>query len=507
MKHLGSIAALVFLVIAFAWVSINMFLIDVGRGEMAVLTHKTGIDIPNGEEVAPDETYKGVQKAVLTEGRHWRNPYNWEWEVIDQVVIPEGKLGVLVSKTGEDLSYGEFLAKLDGNGDPTTKGIMPDVLNPGRYPVNTYLFDVIEAEPQTVNAGFKGVVTNLAGPIPENPNTLLVETGFRGVQPATKDPGTYYLNPYRERLTEVDCRSQRYNLSESGEMGFPSKDGFWVSLDGIIEFRVNPENAAQVYVEYNDSENGDRIDEEIVAKVIMPNARSFCRLEGSNKLGREFIQGETRTKFQEDFQLAMRTACEPLGIEIIQALITRIRPPQQIAGPVREREVSKQSESQYVQQIAQQESEQKLAIEKALVDQKRALVKADQEVVKLTTEAMREQEVAVTKANQDLAVAQLKLDAAQDEAAAIEARGKAAADVIRFENEAEAAGWKKAVEAFAGQGDNYAQYVLFQKLAPAYRQVMANTADSPIMKVFEMFVPADGSAPSVPTPVQAAENE
>lgn len=489
MKQLGSLAAIVVLLILFAVIAVNMFLIDVGRGEMAVLIQKTGLDITNVEEVAPSEEYKGVQKAVLTEGRHWRDPYNWEWEVIDQIVIPEGKLGVLVSRTGDDLPYGEFLAKVDDAGVPTTKGIMPDVLNPGRYPVNPYLFDILEAEPQTVDAGFKGVLTNLAGPIPENPNTLLVETGFRGVQPETKDPGTYYLNPFRERVTEVDCRSQRYNLSESGEMGFPSKDGFWVSLDGIIEFRVNPENAAQVYVEYNDSENGDRIDEELIAKVIMPNARSFCRLEGSNKLGREFIQGETRTKFQEDFQTAMQTACEPLGIEIIQALITRIRPPQQIAGPVRDREVSKQSERQFIQQIAQQESEQKLAIEVALVGQKQALVKADQEVVKLTTEAMQEQEVAVTKANQELEVSRFKLEAATDEAAAIEARGKAVADVIGFENEAEAAGWVKAVDAFGGQGENYAQFVLLQKLAPAYRQVMANTADSPIMKIFEMFVP------------------
>lgn len=488
MKKLGPVLGLVAFAVLFSVIAINMFLIDVGRGEMAILIRKTGQDITNGEEVAPSEEFKGVQKAVLTEGRHWKNPYDWEWEVIRQTVIPEGKLGVLVSLTGEDLPYGEFLAVVDGSGEPTTKGIMPEVLNPGRYPVNPHLFKVIEAEPQTVNAGFKGVLTNLAGPIPQDPNTLLVEVGLRGVQPSTKDPGTYYLNPYRERLTEVDCRSQRYNLSESGEMGFPSKDGFWVSLDGIIEFRVDPDRAAQVYVEYNDSDNGDRIDEEIIAKVIMPNARSFCRLEGSNKLGRDFIQGETRTKFQEDFQTAMQTACEPLGIEIIQALITRIRPPQQIAGPVRDREVSKQEALQYMQQIKQQESEQKLAIEKALVKQKQEIVKADQLVVKLTTDAMREQEVAVTKANQQLAVAQLKLDAAQDEAAAIEARGKADADVIRFENEAEAAGWVKAVAAFDGKGESYAQYVLFQKLAPSYRQLMANTADSPIMKIFEMFV-------------------
>lgn len=499
MKQLGFIGALIVGAILFAVITVNMFLIDVGRGEMAILIRKTGLDVTNNDEVAPSEDHKGVQSAVLTEGRHWFNPYDWEWEVIKQQEIPEGKLGVLVSLTGDDLPYGEFLARLDEKGDPTTKGIMPEVLKPGRHPINPYLFRVEEHEPETVNAGYKGVVTNLAGPIPGNPNTLLVEEGFRGVQPTTKDPGTYYLNPYRERLTEVDCRSQRYNLSETGEMGFPSKDGFWVSLDGIIEFRVNPERAAQVYVEYNDETNQspgtrtDRIDEEIIAKVIMPNARSFCRLEGSNKLGRDFIQGETRTKFQEDFQEAMQAACEPLGIEIIQALITRIRPPQQIAGPVRDREVSKQEALQYMQQIEQQESEQKLAIEKAMVQQKKAVVVAEQEVVKLTTDALREQEVAVTKANQELAVAKLKLDAALDEAAAIKARGKAAADVIRFENEAEAAGWVKAVEAFKGDGDSYAQYVLFQKLAPSYRQLMANTADSPIMKIFDMFVSGESN--------------
>ena len=226
-----------------------------------------------------------------------------------------------------------------------------------------------------------------------------------------------------------------------------------------------------------------------------------------NKLGRDFIQGETRTKFQEDFQAAMRTACEPLGIEIIQALITRIRPPQQIAGPVRDREVSKQEEQQYVQEIAQQESEQKLAIEVAMVEQKKAIVVADQEVVTITTQALREQEVAVTQANQQLAVAELKLEAAQDEAAAIEARGKADAEVIRFQNEAEAAGWVKAVSAFNGEGDSYAQYVLFQKLAPSYRQLMANTADSPIMKIFEMFVTEAPATAAAPKPIKAAANE
>ncbi|MFN9822900.1 MAG: SPFH domain-containing protein, partial [Planctomyces sp.] len=244
------------------------------------------------------------------------------------------------------------------------------------------------------------------------------------------EPGTHYLNPYVTRVDLVDCRSQRFNLGQEDDMGFPSKDGFWVSLDGVIEFRVNPEKAADVYVLFNRSENGPLIDDEIVQTVIMPNARSFCRLQGSNSSGREFIQGETRSAFQKAFEQEMRLACEPLGIEIIQALITTIRPPEKIAEPVRRREIAKQEELQYKQQVLQQESEQKLAVEKAMVEQKQALVTAGRDVVKSTTKAEEEQQVALTLANQQLAVSQLKLDASLDEAMAIEARGQAVADVV-----------------------------------------------------------------------------
>lgn len=494
----------VFLVAA-GWFVYSQFRIDVGTGEMAVLIKKVGKDIANGDEVAPGPEYKGIQKEVLKEGRYFYNPFNWEWEVMPQTVIPNGKLGILVSRTGDDLEYGEFLARKDASGN-LSKGIVPEVLRPGRYAINPYLFDVTEEEPKTVPAGYKGVVTNLAGPFPKQPNNLLVEPGERGVQKETLDPGTYYVNPFMTRISFVDCRSQRFNLAEGKDMGFPSKDGFWVSLDGIIEFRVDPEKAAEVYVIYNENENGERIDEELVRKIIMPNARSFCRLEGSNNLGREFIQGITRTQFQEDFQKDMHEKCEPQGIEIIQALITRTRPPEQIAGPVRDREIAKQQERKYQQQIIQQEQEQKLAIKQEMVNQKQALVKIEQEIIKVTTEAERMQEVAVTKANEGLAVAEFKRDAAVDEAAAIIARGKAEADVVRFENEADAAGWKRAVQAFDGNGNQFAQYVLYQKLSAAYRSIMVNTADSPIMKVFETFAtPANSASPSSAQPPASAQ--
>ena len=495
-----SVAAVVLLAIiglSVVWTVYTSFRIDVGSGEMAILIRKTGIDITNGDEIAPTLEHKGVQREVLAEGRHFYNPYTWSWQVVKQIEIAPGDMGIKISLTGDDLGYGDFLAKVNEKGEATTKGIMPGVLNPGRYPINPYLYSVEIQKPVTIPAGFKGVVSNLAAPLAEDPNVLLVKPGERGVQEATLDAGTHYVNPYVVRVDQVDCRSQRFNLGEEGDMGFPSKDGFWVSLDGVIEFRVVPEKAAEVYVLFNRSDNGPEIDKEIVETIIMPNARSFCRLQGSNSSGRDFIQGTTRTAFQESFEKSMKEACQPLGIEVIQALVTKIRPPQQIADPVRQREIAKQQELQYQQQALQQESEQRLAVEKALVEQKQALVKADQDIIKITTQAKQDQEVAITKANEKAAVAQLKLDATIDEAAAIEAKGKAAADVVRFNNEAEATGWKKAVEAFQGDGQAYAQYVLYQKLSASYRKIMVNTADSPIMKIFESFADSAAAAKAV----------
>src|SRR5690606_14653918 len=116
-------------------------------------------------------------------------------------------------------------------------------------------------------------------------------------------------------------------------------------------------------------------------------------------------------------------------------------------------------------------------------------------------EALREQEVAVTKANELKAVAEFKLEAAKDEAAAVLSRGKAKAEVVQFENAAAAAGWRKAVDAFDGDGTLYAQFVMYQKMASAYQNIMVNTADSPIMKIFDQFTPVPAAKPTpVATP-------
>lgn len=493
--------------------------IEVPSGKIAVLTRKTGQEISNAMEIVPSEQsgmFKGIEEKVLTEGRYFYNPWNWDWSVVDQVEIPENRLGVRIRLYGDDLDYGNLIAA-----DENQKGIAAEVLRPGRYPHNAIVYEagtepkpnrdnfveLVELhEPVVIPAGFIGVVTLLSAPPAADPNQLIVETGRRGVQKETLDPGVYYINPYVHRVNLVDCRSQRFNLSTGGEMGFPSRDGFWVKLDGRIEFRVDPKRAAEVFVTYNDGFN-DRgndavVEEEIIQKIILPNARSFCRLRGSDNSGRDFILGEKRLKFQEDFQQTLEATCERQGIEIIQALITRISPPQQIALPVRQRQIAVQQAEQYAKQIEQQLSEQQLKIEQELVKQKQVLVGVEREVVKLTFEAQRKQEVAVIEAERRKKVAEVELAAAKDQAEAITALGKAAAEVINFENSAEAAGWEKSVKAYSNSGDEFARWVMLRKIAPSFRQMMVNTADSPLMDIFTEFnnkSPAIGNGTTEPS--------
>jgi regulator of protease activity HflC (stomatin/prohibitin superfamily) len=480
----GAVIALAVAAVVTVFGSYNACRIDVGTGNQAVLIRRTGLDLPPAAAIAPAPAggrfYKGVQPGVLTEGRYFYNPFYWDWEIYEQKDIPVGKIGVRIALAGEDLPAGQILAK------PGQKGILEEVLRPGRYPYNKYAEEIELHDPVTIPAGFQGVVTLLAGKTPKDPNVVTVGPGERGVQKPTLPPGTYFLNPYQTRISLVDCRSKRFNLGEGNAMDFLSADGFPVSLDGAIEFRVMPDRVAEVFVQYNEDDNGDAIDDEIINKIITPESRSICRIGGSRLTGSEFISGADREQFQQNFDKTLKANCKKQGIDILAVAITSIRPPEAIAGPVRDREVAKQQLKQYEQERLQQESEAQLRVQEILAEQKKSLVETDQSVIELTTRSQQEQAVAKTQAEQKLAVAKIGLDAVKAKAAAITAEARANADVIRAKNKAELAGLDARVKAFEGDGAALAQNILVSKLAPGFRSILSSS-EGPLMELFGQF--------------------
>ena len=183
--------------------------------------------------------------------------------------------------------------------------------------------------------------------------------------------------------------------------------------------------------------------------------------------------------------------------------ITSIQPPDDITQPVQQREVAKQKLAQFRREKLQQLSEAKLKVEVVLAEQKKRVVEAEQEVVEKTTKAEEEQKVAVTLAEQKLKVAQTQLEATKDKASAILAKAEAEAEVIKFDNAAEAAGLAAQVAAFDGDGAAMARNMLLGKIAPSFRTILGNS-EGPLMDLFSQFTQRPDKPRSLPAAARSA---
>jgi regulator of protease activity HflC (stomatin/prohibitin superfamily) len=436
----------------------------------------------------------GILEQVYPEGTYFSfSPFDYEREVIsiDQTaIIPAGKVGIVIKKFGQKLD-----ADKDGRvtqilADPTRdqRGPLPIILRPGRYNeyANPYAYEIKQVDPIQIDPGYRGVATIVAGTPAKDPNQFLVDDSEQGVQRKTEPEGFRYINPFQERVVPISTVSQRFEMSGSDAIHFPSADSFDIQLEGFVEWSIDPDKLPLVYVEYA---NGGELIPFLEEGVILPYARSFCRLAGSQYDARDFISGDTKLKFQEEFETELRDACARQGIEIKQALVRNIVPPDAIKQPINDREVAREQIIQFEQQIKVAQSQAQLATQEETANQNKAIGDANTDVVKVVKEAEQNRDVAVTQARQRLAVAELKLEAAQREADAILARGQAEANVTLLQKQAQAEPLRQTIAAF-GDGDAYARFVFNQKIAPSIKSILTNT-DGPFAELFKQFmVPA-----------------
>ncbi|MDG4551302.1 MAG: SPFH domain-containing protein [Candidatus Contendobacter sp.] len=155
-------------------------------GAMAVVTAKTGAALPPGQILA-QPGQKGIQEAVLGEGRHFLNPWLYEHKIMPLVTIPAGKVGVVTSMVGAELPAGEFLA------EPGQKGIWRRVLGPGKHRLNPYGYRIDIVDAVSIPVGYVGVVTSLSGK--QTTPDAFAGPGEKGVRRDILQPGLYYVNP------------------------------------------------------------------------------------------------------------------------------------------------------------------------------------------------------------------------------------------------------------------------------------------------------------------------
>ena len=206
--------------------------------------------LPDGRIVAT-QGEAGFQAQTLAPGLFW---FMWPWQYsVDMVpftVVPEGKIGLILSKDGVEIPTGRILARkveCDNYQDAEKflvnggqRGRQTAYITAGSYRINTFLFDIAITDQVTIHESRVGIVTTLDGdPIPQGQiagkeiaghnnfqdiDTFLNNGGSRGLQPQVILAGSYYMNPWavqiEERLmTEVPIGHVGVVISYIGEDG------------------------------------------------------------------------------------------------------------------------------------------------------------------------------------------------------------------------------------------------------------------------------------------------
>jgi regulator of protease activity HflC (stomatin/prohibitin superfamily) len=483
----------------------------VHQGQVLVLIKKDGSrSLPGDQVVVPrppapadqaayaawEKEYgncNGILEQVYSEGTYFGfSPFDYERQVVDigNASIPSDKIGLVVRKFGNPLPAGQVMA------DPALnqRGPLPMILQPGTRNndyANPYAYDIKLVSPVQVDPGHRGVVTIMAGKPPLTANQYLVSDGEQGVQSETEPEGLRYVNLFAKRVKPVSIQSERFEMKGDDIIMFPSADSFDIKLEGFVEWSIIPNELPLRYVQYG---MGGDLTPYMEQTVILPYARSFCRLIGSKYTARDFISGDTKLKFQAEFETKLREECRKQGIEVLQALVRDIVPPDAIKEPINEREIAKQQIKTIEQQIIVAKSQADLATQTEMANQNQAIGEANKQVVTIVKQAEQDRDVAVTRAQQELAVSKLQLQAAQQQADAVIAQGQAEANVTLLQKQAEAEPLRRQVAAF-GDGNAYAQYFFYQKLAPSVKSILTST-DGPFADLFKQLTTPVKSQPN-----------
>jgi regulator of protease activity HflC (stomatin/prohibitin superfamily) len=449
---------------------------------------------------------RGLRKGLLGPGRHYVDRF-WgnDVRVYPWPVIPDGKVGVLIRL------YGDRSQSIESK-TPSQRGIVREPLPNGPHMINAIVRDgvtgtpigerdpkrldydsIVEVfDPVQVPPGYIGIHTVVNGEAADEANTLVVEDGKQGVQKTPLTEGKYFLNPYFDRVAILSTLAARYSLSDGENLSILSKDGFRVNLSGMIEARLDREAAPKTFVLLNEGKNDGqdglsaRLDEELLQKVLLPNSVSFMRNIGASKSAVEIAGGSTRAEMQKSFEEALRASSKDQGLIVEQAGITKVTLPSDIASTLQARQIAIQNREKLEAQTLQEVEKGLLEKEKALALQKGELVEQSQANLEVTTEAAKQIASKLAQAETRKEVAEKRLSAAKDLAAATLAEGEAKAAVIRATNEAQSAKWRVGVKAFGGDGAAFADSVLSGKLGRGISSIMANSSEgnSPLMKRF-----------------------
>src|SRR6187200_1735954 len=207
-------------------------------------------ELPEGHIIAT-EGEAGFQAQTLPPGVYfWK--WIWQYTITFQpfIIIPTGKIGLVMAKDGAELETGAILArKVECDTFQSAdsflkagarKGRQTDIIAPGSYRINTLLFDIEITDLISIPDNAVGVVTTLEGKSLEegkiagrliddhtkfqDVDKFLDSGGYKGLQEQVILAGSYFLNPWfvkmeMVKMTEIPIGHVGVVISYVGEDG------------------------------------------------------------------------------------------------------------------------------------------------------------------------------------------------------------------------------------------------------------------------------------------------
>jgi uncharacterized membrane protein YqiK len=173
---------------------------------------------------------RGPQMGVIPPGTYRINTLLFTVTIVDAVVIPPGKIGVVEARDGKPLARGRVIARyvdcdsfqnaqafMEGGGE---RGPQAAIVAPGTYRINPLVFSVQLADAIDIPDNKVGVVTTREGaPLPageiagptvpghdmfQNPQAFTDAKGCKGLQEQVLLAGRYFINPRFATVELVD---------------------------------------------------------------------------------------------------------------------------------------------------------------------------------------------------------------------------------------------------------------------------------------------------------------